>query len=113
MTATGGTGIDVVLDCVGGGSYTAQNAAVLAVDGTWILFGLLGGPRPDDDAASMTPPLLATILRKRIHLKGTTLRPRSIPYKEELVRRFLAGEGEKEKGKDRDISREIEKKKNE
>lgn len=34
--------MDLILDCVGG-SFWKQNVKVLAVEGTWINYGLLGG----------------------------------------------------------------------
>ncbi len=67
---TGGRGVDVVFDCVGG-SYWRQNLESLAVDGEWVLYGLMGGGSVDGD-------ILKEMLRKRIHLKSTTLRARSI-----------------------------------
>lgn len=39
---TEGHGADLILDCVGG-SYWELNAEALATDGTWIVYGLLGG----------------------------------------------------------------------
>ena len=39
---SGGQGVDIILDCIGG-SYAADNLACLAVDGTWVLYGLMGG----------------------------------------------------------------------
>lgn len=36
-----GQGVDVILDCVGGG-YWQQNTDVLSMDGRWVLYGLLG-----------------------------------------------------------------------
>ena len=34
--------MDIILDCIGG-SYAQDNLASLAVDGTWVLYGLMGG----------------------------------------------------------------------
>ena len=36
-----GKGVNIVLDCVGGSMYET-NVNVLAVDGRWIVYGLLG-----------------------------------------------------------------------
>ena len=36
-----GKGVNIVLDCVGGSMYET-NANVLAMDGRWIVYGLLG-----------------------------------------------------------------------
>jgi len=41
-----GGGVDVILDCVGG-AYWESNAKVLQLDGVWVLYGLLGGPKVD------------------------------------------------------------------
>ncbi|CAH3187506.1 unnamed protein product, partial [Porites lobata] len=77
---TNGQGANVILDCVGS-SFWEQNIKSLAVDGRWILYGLLGGSYVSGD-------LLRDILRKRASLIGTTLRSRSLSYKRELVREF-------------------------
>jgi tumor protein p53-inducible protein 3 len=84
LEGRGSGAVDLVLDCVGG-SYADQNAAVLATDGRWVLYGFLGGATLPD---AMTPPLLATLLRKRARIEGTTLRARPLAYKRELVARF-------------------------
>jgi len=77
---TGGHGMDVVLDPVGA-AYAQENLSVLALDGHWVLIGLMGG--------TAVPDLnLGTVLRKRITLHGTTLRNRSDAYKANLVARF-------------------------
>ena len=60
----------MILDCVGS-SFWEQNIKSLAVDGRWILYGLLGGSNVSGD-------LLRDILRKRASLIGTTLRSRSL-----------------------------------
>ncbi|XP_001622806.2 quinone oxidoreductase PIG3 isoform X2 [Nematostella vectensis] len=80
LEVTGGEGMDLITDCVGG-SYWQQNIKALATDGRWILYGLLGGPNVDGN-------LLGQVLRKRVTLKGTTLRTRSIKYKAKLVKAF-------------------------
>ncbi len=75
--ATGGSGVDIVLDCVGG-SLWGENAQAIAVEGRWVLYGLMGGPTPDG-------PVLAHLMRKRVRLEATTLRARSVEYKAALV----------------------------
>ena len=78
-------GVDIVLDPVGG-TYWEMNAKCLSVDSSWVLYGFLGGaamvPPSLDDGRG--PPLLASLLRKRIRLQGTTLKTRSPEYKAEL-----------------------------
>ncbi|XP_038078865.1 quinone oxidoreductase PIG3-like isoform X2 [Patiria miniata] len=73
-------GVDLILDCVGG-SYGEKNLRVIAMEGTWVLYGLMGGVNVDG-------PILGGILRKRVTLVGTTLRTRSVEYKTDLVEAF-------------------------
>ncbi|RNA18086.1 Quinone oxidoreductase PIG3 [Brachionus plicatilis] len=80
MNATGDRGVDVVFDCVGA-SFWQKNADCLAVDGEWIFYGAMGGVRVEGD-------FFSKILRKRIHLKATTLKTRSIDYKYGLIKDF-------------------------
>ena len=77
--------IDLVLDCVGGGDvYAAAHAEVLATDGVWVLFGLLGGAVPGPPGHA----LFGALMRKRLQLRATTLRSRSPAYKRALQRRL-------------------------
>ena len=71
-------GIDLVLDCVGGGAHGQQHLDLLDIDGRWVLFGLLGGSDPP-------PALFGALLRKRIQLLSTTLRSRAASYKRRLL----------------------------
>jgi tumor protein p53-inducible protein 3 len=80
-SSPGRGGVDVVLDPVGG-SFWRGNADALALDGTWVLYGSMGG-------GSVEGGLLAQILRKRIKMVGTTLRSRTDGYKAELTARFV------------------------
>jgi tumor protein p53-inducible protein 3 len=70
MEITGNSGVDVVFDCVGG-TYWQTNLDSLNMDGELILYGLLSGGTVNGD-------ILTKILRKRIHLKASTLRNRSL-----------------------------------
>lgn len=83
LAATEGKGANLVLDPVGGGAHMAQNLKAIATEGRWVLFGLMGGLTPEGN-------LLGTILRKRITIRGTTLRARSNEYKAELIGAFSA-----------------------
>lgn len=74
---TDNTGVNVVFDCVGG-SYLQKNLESLSVDGELILYGLLGGGIANGD-------VLAKLMKKRIHLKSTTLRARSIDVSVEFI----------------------------
>lgn len=60
----------MILDCVGS-SFWEQNVKSLAVDGRWILYGLLGG-------GDITGSILRDLLRKRASLIATTLRSRPL-----------------------------------
>jgi len=82
-TATAATtgGVDCVFDCVGG-PYFAKNLASLALDSTYVFYGLLGGFEVADSS------FLKTMLMKRITLKPTTLRSRSDTYKGALILDF-------------------------
>ena len=83
-TQPGGGLVDIVLDCVGGGEvYAKEHVDVLATDGVWVLFGLLGGATPPPQMA-----LFGALLRKRLQLRATTLRSRTPAYKRNLVRRL-------------------------
>ena len=83
----GAAGVDIVLDPVGG-TYWDMNAKVLAVDSSWVLYGFLGGAAMVEPSGSSSAPLLASLLRKRVKLQGTTLKTRSPEYKAELRRRL-------------------------
>jgi putative PIG3 family NAD(P)H quinone oxidoreductase len=79
--ATGGAGVDVVLDSIGA-SYLADNLASLAVGGRMLLIGLMGGARAELN--------LALLLARRLSLIGSTLRTRSLEEKARLVAAFRA-----------------------
>jgi putative PIG3 family NAD(P)H quinone oxidoreductase len=70
--ATGGRGVDVVLDIVGG-EYLQRNIESLAMDGRLVLIGQQGGPI----ARINTVP----ILQRRLTIVGSTLRARSVAEK--------------------------------
>jgi putative PIG3 family NAD(P)H quinone oxidoreductase len=74
--ATGGRGVDVVLDIVGG-DYLPRNIEVLAVDGRLVQIGLQGG-----SSAQLN---LASLLIKRLTITGSTLRARSVAEKGALA----------------------------
>lgn len=81
LEATGGAGASLVLDPVGGGAHMAQNCRAIATEGRWVLYGLMGGVEPQGA-------LLGSILSKRITIRGTTLRARTIEYKAALIEAF-------------------------
>jgi NADPH:quinone reductase len=69
---TGGRGVNIVLDMVGG-DYVPRNLKCLADDGRHVSIAVQGG-------AQATVPLF-DIMRKRLTLTGSTLRPRSVEFK--------------------------------
>jgi NADPH2:quinone reductase len=69
---TAGRGVDVVLDMVAGG-YVARNLQCLAEDGRAVIIAVQGGVKAEIDAG--------LVLRKRLTLTGSTLRPRSVAFK--------------------------------
>jgi putative PIG3 family NAD(P)H quinone oxidoreductase len=79
--ATGGLGVDVVLDSIGA-AYLARNLDSLAVGGRLVLIGLMGGAKADIG--------LGPVLARRLSLIGSTLRARPVDEKAAIVRRFLA-----------------------
>jgi len=79
LRATGGRGVDVVLELVGG-DYVAEDLACLAERGRIVLVGLMAGHRTDLD--------LGQLLRKRAQLIGTMLRSRPVEEKIAAVRKL-------------------------
>jgi NADPH2:quinone reductase len=73
---TGGKGVDVILDMVGG-DYVPRELKCLATDGRLSLIALLGGTRATLD--------LSDILFRRLTITGSTLRPRSVDYKTSIA----------------------------
>jgi NADPH:quinone reductase-like Zn-dependent oxidoreductase len=81
QAVTGGRGVDVVLDIVGGG-YLARNLEVLAVDGRLVQIGLQEGARAEIG--------LRVIMAKRLTITGSLLRPRSVAEKGAIARAVQA-----------------------
>lgn len=78
---TGGAGVDVILDLVGG-SYLAPNLESLGLGGRLLFVGTTAGA-----TATLN---YGAVMSKRLRLIGTVLRTRSIPQKAEATRRFSA-----------------------
>ncbi len=70
---TGGRGVDVVLDMVGA-AYFARNLKALAMDGRLVLIAFLGGAKVEQLD-------LTTIMTRRLHVTGSTMRPRTAAQK--------------------------------
>lgn len=75
--ATQGTGVDVILDMVGG-SYINKNIRLLAVNGRLVQIAFLEGSKAEIDALP--------IMTKRLQFTGSTLRPRSDEDKGAIAR---------------------------
>ena len=81
QTLTQGLGVNVILDMVAG-EYLNRNLQCLADDGRIAIIALLGGSKAQIDASQ--------ILRRRLQITGSTLRPRSIAYKAEIAQQLKA-----------------------
>jgi len=75
-TMTGGKGVELILDMVGG-DYVDRNYDAAAVDGRIVQIALLGGPKATINAGKL--------MVKRLHHTGSTLRPRSNADKAAMV----------------------------
>jgi NADPH:quinone reductase len=73
---TGGKGVNIVLDMVGG-DYVPRNLQCLAEEGRHVSIAVQGG-------LQATIPIF-DIMRKRLVLTGSTLRPRSLEFKSLLA----------------------------
>jgi putative PIG3 family NAD(P)H quinone oxidoreductase len=69
---TGGKGVSVVLDMVGG-DYLPRNLKALADDGRHVSIAFQRGAKAEID--------IADVMRRRLTLTGSTLRPRSVEFK--------------------------------
>jgi len=79
MTATGGKGVDLILDPVGG-AYLNQNLDLLKENGRLVNIGLLGG-----NTAEMN---MAIVLGKSLRIIGSRLRSRPLTEKIAITRQF-------------------------
>ncbi|MDB5938375.1 MAG: Alcohol dehydrogenase, zinc-binding domain protein [Polaromonas sp.] len=71
-TLTSGRGVDVILDMVGG-SYVSREVECLAEDGRLVIIAVQGGVKAEFNAG--------LVLRRRLTITGSTLRPRSLEFK--------------------------------
>lgn len=76
---TAGEGVDVVLDMVAG-SYVARNVRCLAEDGRSVIIAVQGGVHAEVD--------VGLVLRRRLTITGSTLRPRSVAFKADIARQL-------------------------
>jgi putative PIG3 family NAD(P)H quinone oxidoreductase len=73
---TDGKGVDMVLDMVAG-DYVARNIKCLADDGRHVTIAVQGGVRAEVN--------MAEVMRRRLTMTGSTLRPRSKAFKAALA----------------------------
>ena len=76
---TKGRGVDVILDMVAG-DYVPREMECLADDGRIAVIATLGG--------GLTNLSIATLLRRRLTITGSTLRPRSVEFKTVIAQRL-------------------------
>ena len=76
-TATGGKGVNVILDMVGG-DYVPRELKCLAEEGRLVFIAYLRGPKSELD--------IDAVMRRRLTITGSTLRPRSTEFKGYLAR---------------------------
>ena len=77
-TLTEGKGVNVILDMVAG-SYIAREVECLAEDGRLVIIAVQGGVKAEFNAGML--------LRKRLTITGSTLRPRSLAFKTSIAPR--------------------------
>lgn len=77
---TDGAGVDVILDMVAG-SYVAREIECLREDGRLVIIAVQGGVKSEFNAG--------LVLRRRLTVTGSTLRPRPIAFKAAIARACL------------------------
>jgi NADPH2:quinone reductase len=74
---THGQGVNVILDMVAG-SYVAREVESLAEDGRLVIIAVQGGVKAEVNAG--------LVLRRRLTITGSTLRPRSLEFKTAIAK---------------------------
>ena len=74
---TNGKGVNVILDMVAG-SYVAREVECMAEDGRLVIIAVQGGIKAEVNAG--------LVLRKRLTITGSTLRPRSLEFKTQIAK---------------------------
>jgi len=78
---TGGRGVDVVLDMVAG-AYVAREVNCMAEQGRLVIIAVQGGVQAEFDAG--------LVLRRRLTITGSTLRPRPVAFKAAIAQALKA-----------------------
>jgi NADPH:quinone reductase len=81
LRLTDGRGVDVILDMVAG-SYVAKEVQCLAEDGRLVIIAVQGGVQSEINAG--------LVLRKRLTITGSTLRPRPVAFKAAIAQACLS-----------------------
>jgi NADPH2:quinone reductase len=76
---TGGRGVDVILDMIGG-DYLMRETAALAEDGRLVFINTMGGAKATVN--------LVEVMVKRLTITGSTLRSRPIAFKAAIARKL-------------------------
>ena len=77
---TAGAGVDVILDMVAG-AYVARDLSCLAEDGRLVIIAVQGGVKSEINAGM--------VLRRRLTVTGSTLRPRPVAFKAAIAQSLL------------------------
>jgi NADPH:quinone reductase len=77
--ATGGRGVDVILDMVGG-DYVPKELKCLADEGRLVFIAFLRGHKTELD--------INEVMRRRLTISGSTLRPRPVEFKGRIAARL-------------------------
>ena len=77
IAATGGKGVNVILDRVGG-DYVPRELKCLAEEGRLVFIAYLRGPKTELN--------IDAVMRRRLTLTGSTLRPRPVEFKGAIAR---------------------------
>jgi NADPH2:quinone reductase len=77
LQLTGGKGVDVILDMVAG-AYVPREITCLAEDGRLVIIAVQGGTKSEINAG--------LVLRRRLTITGSTLRPRPVAFKAAIAR---------------------------
>ncbi len=76
---TGGKGVNVIIDMVAG-DYVNREINCLADDGRLVVIALLGGSKGEVN--------FGEIMRRRLTITGSTLRPRPVAFKQDIAQKL-------------------------